>query len=773
MENKRESLRNGEIVELKPGVHGRLNKENRTLELDSGKVLPISAKDQRDFFPENEKALDVARRTEKLEKTIKDYPIGGEFLFQMGQSSGIGGLKDTVNYFTRSGEDYLKNRQAEQRVSSRISEESPITSGAATVASFLPDIYLTKGLSATKASPLITAASSGSRLFTEPGQVAEEALLSAGAGKLIDIGGKGLSNIAKRRAESRQMLTRQAAVKAENLAGQEVAEEANLLNREKYNRELAQTENENAARLHQRNLELRDAAKVENEWKSAVEAAKNEEKLGTQRFKSEQEAYKENLRKLPLLQREAQTAYSQEVVENAKKIADSFPKGSKIYSNSFGTNNFIEENINKSGLAGTQEANKAKKILNSIFREGEILSGEDLVNRYKALESAIQKSSPELKIVLSEFKENLGSKLTSILADNMAYNKVVGINQGREIANSLKNQIEKETEKIVRGMKLGEGLGGEKYVLNRSKASLNDTFRNLSSQDFIKKWKNGEIRQQLLNGVVRPDDFTIGVGNRNITKGGRSTFLQGLPQERIIDPAMIKYNEFVNHFSPQLDKILNKVESNIYGIEQNAARRIKGKIQPTLGLSPQVPNPQPPLPPQAINLPVMPANVPQNVPNAVLSPKPPLTINEPFKPQPEPNLMPPQGLAERAGDFFEKDLLKGGKGLVNNPLTKLAGLKYLLGKSALPIEAAYFGMKGLTSPTAAGEVARMTFKQGGIRAIDSWARKYPSYHDGVLESPQDRRALTKEIEDAQDITLEQKAILQSKVNRGKPISQKL
>jgi hypothetical protein len=72
-----------------------------------------------------------------------------------------------------------------------------------------------------------------------------------------------------------------------------------------------------------------------------------------------------------------------------------------------------------------------------------------------------------------------------------------------------------------------------------------------------------------------------------------------------------------------------------------------------------------------------------------------------------------------------------------------------------------------------GEAARMTFKQGGIQAIDSWARRYPSYRNGILESPQDRRSLTKEIEDASDIPIEQKAVFQSKVNRGRPIQDKL
>jgi len=79
----------------------------------------------------------------------------------------------------------------------------------------------------------------------------------------------------------------------------------------------------------------------------------------------------------------------------------------------------------------------------------------------------------------------------------------------------------------------------------------------------------------------------------------------------------------------------------------------------------------------------------------------------------------------------------------------------------------------LTSPTAAGEAVRASFKQAGIQAIDMWAQKYPSYHNGILENPQERRSLTKEVEDDSEIPIEQKAIIQSKINRGKPLQDRL
>jgi hypothetical protein len=57
--------------------------------------------------------------------------------------------------------------------------------------------------------------------------------------------------------------------------------------------------------------------------------------------------------------------------------------------------------------------------------------------------------------------------------------------------------------------------------------------------------------------------------------------------------------------------------------------------------------------------------------------------------------------------------------------------------------------------------------------IDQLAQKYPSYHDGVIEDPQERRSLTKEIENDREMSMEDKAVFQSKVNRGKPLQERL
>jgi len=221
----------------------------------------------------------------------------------------------------------------------------------------------------------------------------------------------------------------------------------------------------------------------------------------------------------------------------------------------------------------------------------------------------------------------------------------------------------------------------------------------------------------------------------------------------------------------KIDNTLANAEIKTIATDIDASKRLGAKVRNTYGMAEPVPVPDAPVPPSPVDAALPPLNTPPMPTRPSLLAEPMAPSPQSFSPTPEPMLSAPNGTAARMGDFLEKDLL-GGKSLVNNPFTKLAGLKYLLGKGALPVEAAYLGLKGLTSPSAGGEIARMTFKQGGIQAIKMWAERYPSYRNGILESPQDRRSLTKEIEDDFEIPIEQKAIMQSKINRGKPLEER-
>lgn len=777
MNSKFDRLRAGEVVEIEPGRKGRLNLQDKTFETSDGRRMFVG--DDKDFFPSSDSELGFSREKERVERGVHGT-TGGEFIHQFMNQGIAGAGKDWINRITQKGDDYLTTKRANQEVSEEISERSPWTSAGATAASFIPDIALTRGMSGLAAAPLLSVSHAGSRILDEPGQVAGEAALSAAGGFFIDKGASALNKMAQRRGDFRALPGQQQAVRESNALGQQAVNEANALQSEQHNLLKKNVSDFNSAKLKQHEIDLntrqnniikeqadfekrklqRDAEivrlknkaemdkvqrnanseKSNTEYRLAKQKVDQENKMMAERLKVEMSEYQKALKELPDLQKQAQKEFSETIIRNSEKISEAFPKDAKIYSNQFKPNQFISDSVAK-GAIGEVESAQAAKILQSVFKEGEVLSAQQLSSKYRVLEDYIQKSTPEIASVLNNFKLHMGDRLKSVVADNISYNRVVP---------SLKSQIQKEAESVIKGMVKDSPISLP-LATKRMRNNLDDLFKNLTPEDFVNKLRNGEIHEGILAEMNRA----------------------------------VNSPEFANQFNSRLENILRKSEMKIFGVETEAAKKMGSRVKNTFGLAEPVPPPSVPIAGEKIPMPSAPAAQPEiamQMPDPIappatfpLPPKPnlmPMPGNAPapqsFTPQMEPSLAPAQGMAERTGDFLEKNLL-GGKGIADNPLTKLAGLKYLLGSAAVPAEAAYLGMKGLTSPTAMGEAARITFKQGGIQAIENWAQKYPSYKNGVLGNPQERRSLTKEIEDDLEIPLDQKAVLQSKVNRGKPL----
>lgn len=807
MPSKFDRLRAGEVVEIEPGRKGRLNLENKSFETSDGRTMYVG--DDPDFFPSDDNQLAYSREKEGLSRQINKTP-GGEFLYQFGNQGAAGAVKDWYNKLTKKGDDYLRTKQVGSEVSQEISESSPWTSTAATAASFIPDIALTKGMSAAKAAPTLAALHAGPRIIEEPEQVAGEAALSAMGGYLIDKGANALNKIAQRRGQVRSLPGEKISRNEQNLAQNEqfnaLKQQNKSLNEQKLQKyqsdlnarqnQIIKEQNDYAQKKIQRDsevLRLKNKAELEKaersanyaksdaEFRAAEEIANQENKRMAEKFKLDQAQYEKDLANLPNLQREAQREFSENVIKNAEAISNSFPKNSRILSTQFGVNNFIEESIQKSAIAGSKEANQSSRILRSLFPEGESLTSKELASRYKSLEGAIQKAAPETAEILTQFKNHMGDRLPNILADNIAYSRVVP---------SLRTQVEKDVMSILESMPLAErGVSSRAFLKSQAKKNIDNFFVGLNPAEFMQKMQNGEIREQILRSVMNPNDFAIG-GLSNLSKTKK--LMPVSTQEAISmgatippKPSQIKYEEFSGLLSNKLDKALAKAELKMIATDIDASKKLGSKVRNTYGKAQPVNPPNAPIPPEPIPSPVPPTELPPvapvqlpppiQPPNTPPIPQKPILNPEPIAPMPlpEPTLAPAQGMADRMGDLLEKPILGTGKGITDNPLVKLGGLKYLLGKATVPTEAAYLGMRGLTSPTAGGEIARMSFKQGGIQAIDMMAQKYPSYRNGILENPQDRRSLTKEVEDDSEIPIEQKAVIQSKINRGKPLQERL
>ena len=812
MASKFDKLRAGEVVEIEPGRKGRLNLENKTFVRSDGRQTYVG--DDPDFFPPDEEGLKFSREKESLERDVKKAPFG-EFLYQFGNKGVAGSVKNTYNKLTKSGDDYLRSLKVNQSVGERISEESPWTSGAASVASFIPDIALTKGMGGARAGATLAGVHAGTRIVEEPEQVAGEIALGGAGGFLIQKGADAVNKIAQRRGAVRALPGQQQAVRDQNIAGQQTTNQTNIQQNNAFNVLKQNVKSVNDAKLQQHKLDLHarenqmiqaknayeqakvardnqvitlknqaeiakaqrsaDASKLESEYRAAKASAEQENRRLNDEFKLSQNQYQEALKKMPELQGMAQAEYSQNVVRKASEIEKMFPKNSRIDADELGLSNFIEDSINQTGLAGSREASQARRVLQSIFPEGELISGRELSKKYRTLEESIQRAAPEVQNVLNNFKNHMGERLPFILENSIAYHKISPL---------LQRTIRADVKSILNDLGLSEKVKNSISNVLETNA-FNSVKNDLRPQNFIEKIQNGELAREIANSVGTSENFLVDLSPHNIK----------FMQKQGTLPILMKEAERQHAFV--VDELTKKIQSRLARYElkatesaRNASKKLGNDVKSTFGLAEPIPPPTMPNPPQSVPFPDVPPELPPvppinlpprvNPPVAPPEPPPPSLLGNPspptpqtFIPQPEPVLGAPTGLAERAGDFLEKPILGGGRSLVNNPLTKLAGLKYLLGPAALPAEAAYLGMKGLTSPTALGEAARMTFKQGGIQAVIQWAEKYPSFHEGIIENPQERRAFTKEIEDNAEIPIEQKAIIQSKINRGKPLQSRL
>ena len=539
-----ERLRRGEAIELKPGLYGKLNAKERKLELSNGKKLSISPEDQKDLFPASEQELNLARKKEETYRGIKEHPLG-EFGYQYSQKGIAGGVLGMVDKLVEKGEEYQTLRQAKKQVSEEISKKSPWTSGAATAASIGTDIALTGGLSggmrAAASAPLLTAVEAGPRIFEEPKQVAGEVAASALGGALIDKGAKFLKNVSNRRGAAQALPKAQATVKTQNTMASAENQALNAQKMEKHAANIARTENENAARLHQHNLEIADKKnkflQAESDFKTRKGASEQEAKRIKDEFDTAKRDYDQAINNLPEFQKKAQMEFSHKVTQNAQALKSHFPKDAKINSQELQVGKFIDEAINKSGYAGSKEGNQAAKILSSIFPEGETLAAKDLASRYIAIEGAIQRAEPDVQKILGQFKESLGSTIPSILE-----NRVIQ----RQFMPVFKRNIESDLKSIFSELK-----DLEPSTRKSIQKELPLALRDIGDHNFLTRLNNGEIGQEIIDKVAKIDHFLPGFNPNDIIKMQKAVATQArnshhVAYKNILDQAKENSKNFCN-----------------------------------------------------------------------------------------------------------------------------------------------------------------------------------------------------------------------------------
>lgn len=422
-------------------------------------------------------------------------------------------------------------------------------------------------------------------------------------------------------------------------------------------------------------------------------------------------------------------------------------RGAGIVKDVLDVDNFINKEIGMSSLGATPQGNRLASFIQSLEKSApEHLNADDLKRMFLAIEERIATSVPQEASVLSNFRNHLVDRLPMGAA-----NSAVKAKYGTRLLNSMEKEIDsavnafmsdklmiKDLKKFV-GDKPLQGLADDVKRFVKSgydKVTPTEFLNDINSGNMESRmmwfFDNNQKIQELTNKI---DSTLQQLQNVAPIAQLRSPEIQNLVKAR--DSLNKMRTNLQNNVSKNIQN--NALSASIY--EKDVLDRVGRKISNAVGLSPRTSNPRP------INAPA-----PQN---------PQVGRTASFFETPDFY----STNAKRAASSAKTGLGAVGLGAVGYAagLPKAAiGAGVLAGAGGLTA-----ALRGITSPTALGAFARNSIQRGGIRmVVESIAEKYPSYQNGVLLDPQDRRAAAAEIEQDQDLGLEDKAVLQAKINRG-------
>jgi len=703
----------------------KIDRKNQTFVYDDGEVLPIpksqvrevlKSKHSRGLQAIEKKHLD---RTKAKNMLIPEFDAAsksfkGSLLGNLGQQgadyvrAGIGAFtpgegQEELSIVDRVVDNFNAYQDAYKSHLGEESEEYPISSGIGKGLGIAGEIAATGKLPATVQMPLMGAAHSETS-FLDAGQKAKEVGKDALQGFVLDKFFGAISKTAAARGERKAAQGKIDSIKQANVAETQAAEQATQA----------------------------DAT----------------------RFTTEKAAMDAEMAALPGRQAAENQAFQASTAQRVDKLAKAVGK-TPINTSVLGVEEFVEDTVGRSALAGSAEGNWASRFMKSIFKgdkQGKI-SGESLKKGFTALDEAIVAQEGPIKQMLIDYRtnliENLPSKMTNSYivekwGDKFYKNLTGDVGRSLELATMASPDINNHLVKKL----------GKNYF-----QTLDGSVKG-SIREILEKHK-GNFFEALESGVIQQEVETALANNPMYLKM-RDT-IDNMYAVSNLDKATARhvfpeYNALERTFTEYPQRIIDKMNT--------AVKRDLPKIQYDQYLkASEIEHAVSPIPRQ-------PNVLPQPAPVAQAQTTSPNL-------QPVPEMPQGQGLYGRLAQGLEAvqstkfgDVIKGAKQVgAAGAVGQIAGAPVY--KTAATLASGAKLADFATRPGAIPESIRQMVKQGSVQALEQLAQQYPSYHDGVLDNPLDRRSLTKQIEDTQDMPIELKAVYQSKVNRGIPLGGKL
>lgn len=411
-----------------------------------------------------------------------------------------------------------------------------------------------------------------------------------------------------------------------------------------------------------------------------------------------------------------------------------------------GIDEFISKGINQTSYAGTVEGNRVTTFLKKLFKGDEHgnITGQHIQRAMKAIDERIVREGGVVGNILKSFKGDIAKKWGSSIPNGIVNQKYLP-KLTKDVVNKSRDNFMNTANKYSETMEDINSALGDGFLFNIAESlelKLKDIIKKHSG-NFTKSLSSGKIEKEALKALTSDPLYIKSI-------------------QTLKDPGMFGRDPV------ELKRITDAIETYPFKIVDN----IKNfATKNSAAMSADI---------AKISQPIKSGlkNIPGN--HNVLPQPPMVTPRQTIQPnlQPVPQVPDPQGVYQRLAYGLENMGEQGVGGMIQAAKNNATGGAFAamagvpVGKMAAAGAAGLATLSALTSPSAFAGAVRTALEQSTrmIGAVKERAQQYPSHRaNGVLEDPMERRSLVKEIEDDMNMSIEDKAITQSKVNRGQPL----
>lgn len=491
----------------------------------------------------------------------------------------------------------------------------------------------------------------------------------------------------------------------------------------------------------------------------AVRQAEEANALAMQTFREAEAETQAAMRRLPAEQQQSRRLYGNRVRTEAGKLGREMSV-TEIPKDSIKVESFVNDTINASEIAGSSEGKKLTNFFTSVVESRpENMGWKDLAKVINAVEDRIIVANEAELPHLIKFKEHLVEVIPRAVGEASAKRKY-----STRIMNSIIRDVDSEVSQLLKSdavkkyMRSTFGKNGEKTFRRALKKEVKGFFNNVSNEEFSYLVNSGELGNEIVNVISNSPSLKAlseGIGRDSsakvLVKGKALSDLGFIEQarEQMLRQSGLSGREFGALSDGILERVSSSTErfANDMAIEaDHTAEKVSNRLKKITGMAEELPAPVAPTAPT-------------------------------LQPIPEQEAMGFLGnLAERPmGSFVPKMRGRGGSAMIGGAIGSGLGIAKapLVAGIAAGGAAAGAGTLGAlklaTAPGVLGDITRRGISYFGKTFPSYLQNKYESFEDGVLKSPEDRLNASIEIENDPYLSNQNKAIWQTKINKGQRI----